>query len=569
MARRQKRRKCRSLPYSSEYRCSANGWRVCQPSGLNFEKHSLSIPLEWSGEILVDLNIDVLRADGREVALVVERPRYAKEGEEISEKTRRHLTSRFPCARVREQPRRESNPVRLRGGRVCKMLVVWQLDFTVLYVFEPGLFIYWLVRQSAPVSSSTAETPHATCENLACRGSKLYRDFVMGRSRDYRCLASVSRMAETTPPLSSLGRCHLISREIQALVRALCPPIERETELSISPKLFKHAHPGELDSIPSGVTPGFPRVGVTQRAARSVGEIDGGTRPQPGSQLRREKPALLATLTREIYPGTPARNPFASARICSQLGPAGGWGRRDTDEAAKTAGLRACSSRALGSLLADDRPIMNAVEYRIVSRVVWTNRAMLRSGTDANRTGVLAVVDIGSVYSRAGRCRWSAGFLSDLPFHSPLHSIAAPYSPRFALIGSQDLDVESRQNLSTVHCIAYSRLRNVARRLVARISVCRKLKFETYLTDLGMAKKVVLRLVEDHVTVRWTDDWRMRRMVVSPPLSERERERERVNSAREILTVIRHGRQSRVDGVDGFRRRNFLVRRLRWLRRRR
>ncbi|KAJ8870944.1 hypothetical protein PR048_027246 [Dryococelus australis] len=32
--------------------------------------------------------------------------------------------------------------------------------------------------------------------------------------------------------------------------------------------------------------------------------------------------------------------------------------------------------------------------------------------------------------NRAGRCRWSAGFLGDLPFPSPFHSGAAPYSPR-------------------------------------------------------------------------------------------------------------------------------------------
>ncbi|KAJ8889034.1 hypothetical protein PR048_008528 [Dryococelus australis] len=42
--------------------------------------------------------------------------------------------------------------------------------------------------------------------------------------------------------------------------------------------------------------------------------------------------------------------------------------------------------------------------------------------------------------SRAGRCRWSAGFLRDLPFYPPFHSGAAAYSPRFTLIGSQDHD---------------------------------------------------------------------------------------------------------------------------------
>ncbi|KAJ8894248.1 hypothetical protein PR048_006860 [Dryococelus australis] len=48
----------------------------------------------------------------------------------------------------------------------------------------------------------------------------------------------------------------------------------------------------------------------------------------------------------------------------------------------------------------------------------------------------------------AVRCRWSASFLSDLPFTPPFHSGVAPYSPRFTLNSSQDLDVKSRQNLS-------------------------------------------------------------------------------------------------------------------------
>ncbi|KAJ8875130.1 hypothetical protein PR048_023023 [Dryococelus australis] len=36
--------------------------------------------------------------------------------------------------------------------------------------------------------------------------------------------------------------------------------------------------------------------------------------------------------------------------------------------------------------------------------------------------------------------RWSAGFLGDISFYPPLHSGAAPYSPRFTIIGSQDFD---------------------------------------------------------------------------------------------------------------------------------
>ncbi|KAJ8877043.1 hypothetical protein PR048_021495 [Dryococelus australis] len=44
------------------------------------------------------------------------------------------------------------------------------------------------------------------------------------------------------------------------------------------------------------------------------------------------------------------------------------------------------------------------------------------------------------------------GFLGCLQFLLPLHSGAAPYLHRFALIGFQDLDVERLQNLSTPRC---------------------------------------------------------------------------------------------------------------------
>ncbi|KAJ8870045.1 hypothetical protein PR048_029056 [Dryococelus australis] len=44
--------------------------------------------------------------------------------------------------------------------------------------------------------------------------------------------------------------------------------------------------------------------------------------------------------------------------------------------------------------------------------------------------------------NRAGRCRWSAGFLGDLPFSLPLHSGAASFTPHFTLIGSQDLSAD-------------------------------------------------------------------------------------------------------------------------------
>ncbi|KAJ8891936.1 hypothetical protein PR048_004495 [Dryococelus australis] len=51
--------------------------------------------------------------------------------------------------------------------------------------------------------------------------------------------------------------------------------------------------------------------------------------------------------------------------------------------------------------------------------------------------------------NRAERCHWPAGFFWDIPFSPPLHSGVAPFSPHFTLIGSQDLVLNSRPNLST------------------------------------------------------------------------------------------------------------------------
>ncbi|KAJ8891138.1 hypothetical protein PR048_010652 [Dryococelus australis] len=47
-----------------------------------------------------------------------------------------------------------------------------------------------------------------------------------------------------------------------------------------------------------------------------------------------------------------------------------------------------------------------------------------------------------------------AGFLGVITLPTPLQSSAAPFSPHFTIVGSQDLDVKSRPNLSTTpHCI--------------------------------------------------------------------------------------------------------------------
>ncbi|KAJ8870194.1 hypothetical protein PR048_029210 [Dryococelus australis] len=71
---------------------------------------------------------------------------------------------------------------------------------------------------------------------------------------------------------------------------------------------------------------------------------------------------------------------------------------------------------------------------------------------DLNRTMIPFCgqrIDISNIRNHTGRCRWSAGFLGDLPLPPPFHSNATPFLPHFDLIGFQDLDVMSHLNLFT------------------------------------------------------------------------------------------------------------------------
>ncbi|KAJ8881595.1 hypothetical protein PR048_018080 [Dryococelus australis] len=61
----------------------------------------------------------------------------------------------------------------------------------------------------------------------------------------------------------------------------------------------------------------------------------------------------------------------------------------------------------------------------------------------------LALAVIFARGNRAGRCRLSAAFLGVISFTTYLLSSVASHSPRFTLIGSQELDIKSRNNHST------------------------------------------------------------------------------------------------------------------------
>ncbi|KAJ8871333.1 hypothetical protein PR048_027650 [Dryococelus australis] len=97
------------------------------------------------------------------------------------------------------------------------------------------------------------------------------------------------------------------------------------------------------------------------------------------------------------------------------------------------------------------------IEYCMLTKYATKKQALQRK-CRWGRGGVVVRLSTshlggpGSIFAcgnRAGRCRWSAGFLRDIPFLPPLHSGAASYSPRFTLIDSQDLVAKRRPNLST------------------------------------------------------------------------------------------------------------------------
>ncbi|KAJ8880027.1 hypothetical protein PR048_020649 [Dryococelus australis] len=112
------------------------------------------------------------------------------------------------------------------------------------------------------------------------------------------------------------------------------------------------------------------------------------------------------------------------------------------------------------------------------------------TGFDSGR----AHLRISACGNRAGRCHWSTDFLGDLPFPPTFHSGAAPYSPRFTLIGSQDLDVKSRPNLFT-----HSPQLTVAPTSVclSRLIFCRPDVVSRWLLEEGLGKESAMAFVRD------------------------------------------------------------------------
>ncbi|KAJ8890933.1 hypothetical protein PR048_010442 [Dryococelus australis] len=123
----------------------------------------------------------------------------------------------------------------------------------------------------------------------------------------------------------------------------------------------------------------------------------------------------------------------------------GGEGNRGRDAGRDEAG--GGSRPAGGRVQRHDAARTTRERHSVHTRYKAAKHARLPGRTGFNpRPGRPRIFASGN---RAGECRWSAGFLGDIPFLTPLHSATAPYSPLFALIGSQDIDVKSRPNLFT------------------------------------------------------------------------------------------------------------------------
>ncbi|KAJ8869800.1 hypothetical protein PR048_028808 [Dryococelus australis] len=88
-----------------------------------------------------------------------------------------------------------------------------------------------------------------------------------------------------------------------------------------------------------------------------------------------------------------------------------------------------CGSRKWGE---STLPLHSEYAYAVASGVPnKTTLSPRQTGFDSGR----GCSRIFALLNRAGRCRWSAGFLGDLPFPPPFRFGAAPYTPRFALVG--------------------------------------------------------------------------------------------------------------------------------------
>ncbi|KAJ8891748.1 hypothetical protein PR048_004301 [Dryococelus australis] len=130
---------------------------------------------------------------------------------------------------------------------------------------------------------------------------------------------------------------------------------------------------------------------------------------------------------------TPRRRALTAWRLSSVL-EAGNRGRSQTPCIADD-GCSTCRSRA--GPLTDDHATGLCADQGQEAREPRTGLDSLRGRPGFSRVEIVRATPL------------SAGFLGDLPPPPPSNFGAAPYSPRFALFGSQDLDVKSGPDLFT------------------------------------------------------------------------------------------------------------------------
>ncbi|KAJ8885988.1 hypothetical protein PR048_012194 [Dryococelus australis] len=228
--------------------------------------------------------------------------------------------------------------------------------------------------------------------------------------------------------------------------------------------LFRPRGPRWLSGYPARLTP-----------TRS------GLNPQPGhSGFSHVGIVPDDAVGRRVFSGI-SRFPALSFRLCSILTSISLIGSQDLDVKSRPNLFTSSDivqhtelEHYIGSPLVDDWPIMNAVKYTVVPGVVWINRTMVRSNTDTNRTGVLALVnkaisllsfhhsELGSILgwdtglSQVGIVRTmplAGGYSRGSPVSTALSFRCCSILTSTTLIGSQCLAVKSRPNLAFVPCL--------------------------------------------------------------------------------------------------------------------
>ncbi|KAJ8869185.1 hypothetical protein PR048_030755 [Dryococelus australis] len=180
----------------------------------------------------------------------------------------------------------------------------------------------------------------------------------------------------------SNGESSTKSRKLNIFNATRCFP-----RLGYCARASRHGEPG---SITRPGHSGFSHVGIVTDDAAGLAGSRVGSPVSPCLFI----PALFHThLASPLVGSQDLDIPEKPADQCHRLTRfpyARIWGRSRR----KSKQIHLGGSRVLGCSLVYDRPIMNAVKYRVVPGVVWTNRTMVSSNTDTNRTGVLAVVDV-------------------------------------------------------------------------------------------------------------------------------------------------------------------------------